>query len=376
MDFSPMHRFTTSAFFLALTALAIPAHAGFEWIPPTAAEARPVMAQPNTMSGGSSAMVPMPSKPGATVTTTQTTQTQTLTPMPGEQPAPAMAAPRGMIVEQRVENTSPNIVWNDSQAGGRPQVTPVAMNTSSSANAPRDLTPEPVIGSSVAGGSSEKVEGFGRDVPLTVATRQMVPQGYVVQYGQGVDPNTTVTWTGGRSWKESLGDALAEKNLKATVIADSVMIEPVAPSQQLRAEPLGALVTHTQTTAPLPPVTEVTVTNTTTTSSGMQSPMLQNVAYTPATSLPGPQVWVAPRASTLRQVLTDWSREAGVQLQWSAQYDYPLMSDVQLSGTFEEAVETLLSGLVDAQPRPVARLHPNAPSGPPILVVETRHILE
>lgn len=352
-----MNRFTTSALFLALMGLTLPAQAGFEWIPPTEAPQRPVMAQPLASDG----MVPLPDKP---VTQMQTTTTVTA--------APAAPAPQGeVVVRQRVENTSPSIAWNDSQAAPMP----VAMTAS---NAPRDLTPQPVIGAT-ASSSSDKVDGFGRDVPLTVATRQMVPQDYVVQYGQGVDPNTTVTWTGGRSWKEALSDALAEKNMKATIIADSVMIEPVAPQQQLRAEPLATIV---EPAPAMPPVTEVTVTNTTTTTSssvsmdGMPSPMMQNVAYTPAPSMPTPQVWVAPRASTLRQVLADWSREAGVQLQWSAQYDYPLMSDVQLTGTFEAAVETLLSGLVDAQPRPVARLHPNAPNGPAILVVETRHILE
>lgn len=364
-----MNRFTTAALFLTLMGLTAPAHAGFEWIPPTATEQpRPVLAQPaQPVPVASDTLVPLPDKPAAT------TQMQTTTTTVTTQPTPA---PQNEIVRQRVENTSPSIAWNDSQANAAPaQVTPVAMNTSSS-NAPRDLTPHEGAAAPVIG-ASDKVEGFGRDVPLTVATRQMVPQGYVVQYGQGVDPNMTVSWTGGRSWKEALGDALAEKNLKATVIADSVMIEPVAPAQQLRAEPLATVV-ESAPAAPLPPVTEVTVTNTTTTSS-TQSPMMQNVSYTPAAAaapISAPQVWVAPRASTLRQVLTDWSREAGVQLQWSAQYDYPLMSDVQLTGTFEEAVETLLSGLVDAQPRPVARLHPNAPNGPAILVVETRHILE
>lgn len=85
--------------------------------------------------------------------------------------------------------------------------------------------------------------------------------------------------------------------------------------------------------------------------------------------------WSADAGATLRSVLSRWSREAGVQLYWSSEYDYPLQADVMLNGTYEKAVSTLLDGMRDAQPRPLGRLHPNPPDGPAVLIIETRHVI-
>lgn len=375
-----MNRSLMLAVLPALVCVSVSARAGFEWVPPTKTDNAPVMAAPLQAEpssavfdqGASSALVPMPDKPVA-VTTTQTTRQTTISSGDVANAPLAPAAPDFIVRSEPTPAPETNTV----------PATRMGVS-SNNGNAPRDLTPpvesQPVIAQAsvttvqtTAPANPDLIQGFGRDVPLTIATRQIVPSDHTVQYAPGVDPSTNVTWTGGRSWKEALNDALAEKNLKAIVIADSVMIEPVAGAALLRAEPLAAA-------APLPPIAnEVRVENTSTvtTTTTAATDMVPDVTVVQAApQMPGKQMWVAPRASTLRQVLTDWTREAGVQMQWSAQYDYPLMSDVQIGGTFEEAVETLLSGLVDAQPRPVARLHPNEPNGPAILVVETRHILE
>lgn len=340
--------------FLAVTAMATcvvtSAHAGFEWVPPAKTEEpAPVFAQ--AMPSEPMA-APAPMQQSAAPSSDDMTATTGIVPMPPEQP----------VQEARPE--------------------PVRM-----ASAPRELAPDPLMAAPARKAPTDQVEGFGRDIPLTIATRQIVPSDFTVQYGRGVDPNMAISWTGGRSWKVALADALAEKDLKATIVADSVMIEDTSPAQKLKAEPLATAPAMTNTMEPLQ---EVTVTQTTTTQTAMAPmpeqpmPAMPPVMVAPepapmaaAAPVPAmPQVWVAPQSSTLRQVLSDWCKESGVQLQWSAQYDYPLMSEAQISGSFEEAVETLLDGLVDAQPRPVARLHPNEPNGPAILVVETRQILE
>jgi len=76
----------------------------------------------------------------------------------------------------------------------------------------------------------------------------------------------------------------------------------------------------------------------------------------------------------LKTVLESWSNLEGVDLFWSADYDYDLIGDVNISGNFEEAVEELLKGFSDAKPKPVGRLHPNLPHGPAVLVIETSQI--
>ena len=79
---------------------------------------------------------------------------------------------------------------------------------------------------------------------------------------------------------------------------------------------------------------------------------------------------------SLRTILSDWSQDAGVELYWDSQFDYPLDSSVRIKGTYEQAVKNLLTGLRDAQPRPIARLHPNLPAGPAVLVVQTQQIIQ
>ena len=86
--------------------------------------------------------------------------------------------------------------------------------------------------------------------------------------------------------------------------------------------------------------------------------------------------WVANKGDSLRNVLEEWSTQAGSDMFWSSDYDYPLAGAVNVSGSFEEAVQNLLRGFEQARPKPVARLHPNLPHGPAVLVVETLQSLD
>ena len=57
--------------------------------------------------------------------------------------------------------------------------------------------------------------GFGHDVPLRFAVRQLLPKDWRVRYGQGVDPDQPVTWEGGRPWDYVLRDAVRPLGLQA-----------------------------------------------------------------------------------------------------------------------------------------------------------------
>jgi hypothetical protein len=51
-------------------------------------------------------------------------------------------------------------------------------------------------------------KGFGKNVPLGFACRQIVPAAVRVTYGSGVSPSTRVSWQGGRGWNEVLREAV------------------------------------------------------------------------------------------------------------------------------------------------------------------------
>ncbi len=317
------------------------------------------------------------------------------------------------------------------------------------------------------------VEGFGRDVPLALAMRQIVPPDYAFSFGDGVDPGQRISWTGGAPWNQVLQKAIESSGLgvdvdgKTVVVAvgkgeafppvvtpqlpavllqappaspapDSAMMPlprmagkppgapvplalssgnpvPSGPVQKASVPPASARLSSfmkapvaeplpvmakkgVDTESLLPPSSaqgqELPVVPENGVGSGEEArgvspapvfapsvPIVQTKSSDPIPAYPrsfdanAVRDWAADSGSTLRQILSTWSREAGVQLYWSSEYDYPVQADVMLNGTYEKAVATLLDGLRDAQPRPLGRLHPNPPDGPAVLIIETRHIL-
>lgn len=59
--------------------------------------------------------------------------------------------------------------------------------------------------------------GFGRQVPLAFAARQIVPSGVKTSFGPGVDQAALVDWSGGRPWIEVLRAAVQPIGLHVTV---------------------------------------------------------------------------------------------------------------------------------------------------------------
>lgn len=59
--------------------------------------------------------------------------------------------------------------------------------------------------------------GFGRQVPLAFAMRQIVPAGVKTTFGPGVDQTALVDWSGGRPWVEVLRTAIHPLGLHVTV---------------------------------------------------------------------------------------------------------------------------------------------------------------
>lgn len=61
-----------------------------------------------------------------------------------------------------------------------------------------------------------RAEGFGVDVPLIVAAQQIVPadKGILVELGDGVNPDATVVWNGGRPWPTVMREALKPHGYK------------------------------------------------------------------------------------------------------------------------------------------------------------------
>jgi hypothetical protein len=57
-------------------------------------------------------------------------------------------------------------------------------------------------------------EGFGEQVPLRFAVRQIVPRAVKVTYGPGADPDAAVDWRGGQGWNRVLFRAVKPLGLR------------------------------------------------------------------------------------------------------------------------------------------------------------------
>jgi len=67
-------------------------------------------------------------------------------------------------------------------------------------------------------------EGFGEQVPLRFAVRQIVPKAVKVTYGPGADPDAAVDWKGGQGWNWVLYRAVKPLGLRLVMTHMAVEI--------------------------------------------------------------------------------------------------------------------------------------------------------
>ena len=241
--------------------------------------------------------------------------------------------------------------------------------------------------------SNEIAVGFGNDIPLTTALRQILPANYTYVLDQNIDGEQFVTWNGGREWPIVLNDMVQPLGLETSIDGQIVRITSkaqvefqdsiiwnAAPLEQPQPQSIAPtnIVPAPQPAAPSAPsimtLEDIEAKAIESLPTPPQNIIMQDF-QTPQTSIV-PDVsegqWRAQNGDSLRTVIESWANIEGVDLYWSSEFDYKLAGDVNISGNFEQAIETLLSGFSEAQPRPTGRLHPNLPHGPAVLVVETR----
>lgn len=106
------------------------------------------------------------------------------------------------------------------------------MPPANSVNSPEASAVRPSMARAAPRGpGSPLAYGFGRQVPLAFALRQIVPKGVAVGFADDLDPEAVVVdWNGGRPWPDVLRSMLRQPGLQATFKTGSVLIERVRPS--------------------------------------------------------------------------------------------------------------------------------------------------
>ncbi len=60
------------------------------------------------------------------------------------------------------------------------------------------------------------INGFGTQVPLVIALREIVPASYQFAYADGLNLGTLVNWKGGKPWRDVLRSVVTPLGLTAT----------------------------------------------------------------------------------------------------------------------------------------------------------------
>lgn len=108
-----------------------------------------------------------------------------------------------------------------------------AVSSSTSASLPGVVADQPHIdpGDAHASGQSAQAKrprvvlGFGDQVPLSFACRQIVPRGVRVAYGPGASPDALVSWKGGEAWQLVLGRAIQPLGLHMVAAGTKLTIK-------------------------------------------------------------------------------------------------------------------------------------------------------
>ena len=93
---------------------------------------------------------------------------------------------------------------------------PLPAATASSPSKPRHAHPHP---------REPVIVGFGDQVPLSFAVRQIVPASYQVSFAESVDKAVPVDWKGGKPWRAALSDAVRPLGLTVSVAGAAVTIQ-------------------------------------------------------------------------------------------------------------------------------------------------------
>ena len=227
------------------------------------------------------------------------------------------------------------ISWNTPRSAGMQNMQKAAAKTMPQ-NAPQSVLPvestalyatngAPTAGAAVNDAIASRYDianGFGRDLPVVMAIRQIVPAQYGFVFDDGIDLSSRVSWQGGKPWDIVLQETLTPLGLTASIHGSVVTVTRGGGMRSAGAQMSTQTINDTNTTsmAPAPLTTPVqdmpaaggysaTPVSATAPAAGAASNMIGSAGPLGSTA-----TWIAPRNSSLRAILEDWCEKAGVEL--------------------------------------------------------------
>jgi len=261
-------------------------------------------------------------------------------------------------------------------------------------------TVAPVMPAAAPSAPRPVVDGFGTNVPLSLALQQIIPAGLTVEDQVGLDQNMMVSWAGGRPFDKVLEDMLYANGVRVTVTGNSVVLfratgvgvvsSPVAvpvtsvvsrPPVAAMPVPLPSVVAP----APLPEriVSDISVVPAAPAGTGPAvASVPENIQAAPQNSSGQKfdasviDLFSGRTNESVQTVLSRWGRISGVVVEWSVGTDLTLPQSFAVNATFSRAVERLLNIYRDDPARPVATLETDPITGYAVLRVTRAGMLQ
>ncbi len=231
------------------------------------------------------------------------------------------------------------------------------------------------LGVSAHGTAFAEFEGFGSDIPLESAAKQIVPEGFSVDYGAGVDKSAPVSWSSADDWKGALSSAVSKRGLKAEIGSDTVLIvkAPTTSARPYSSTPSKDMVqkkrTNDRKSAPRPRRAEPRdpeVRESAAVGGGGFTIRPYREAAKPGQGLKGKDFsdkqdgwqkydgkgqFVVEEGYMLHGTLSTWAEATGWKVVWDSQHDYLIEANATFEGDFVKASSELVRAMRDARPQ-------------------------
>lgn len=202
---------------------------------------------------------------------------------------------------------------------------------------------------------SAPLKGWGKDIPLSTALKQVVPDGWKAKKMGSVDLNKKVNWNGNKPWVNVLDDLAVQNGFKANVDWNSKTLT-ISSTNSFENKVANPVVSSVSTTSrPVFSGTSVSSTG----------------SVSPSYSYSSGRTWQLVSTKTLKENIQQWANDAGWTLSWAAP-DYPIVGNMTLTGQID-AADGPIARVVAAYAKAKQPLRASINEGNKVIRIESRN---
>jgi hypothetical protein len=230
-----------------------------------------------------------------------------------------------------------------------------------------------------SGAAFAAFDSFGSGIPLESAAKQIVPEGFTVDYGAGVDKATAISWGSAPDWQSALSTAVAKKGLKAEIGSGTVVIVKAkasearpyssTPSKDIVQKKSGterkrAPKPHTDRAEPRDPPTvrEAAAVggggfairpyrDSSKPGQGLKDKDFADTKKDGWQKYEGKGQFIVEEGYMLHGTLSTWAEATGWKVIWNSEHDYLIEANATFDGDFVKASSDLIKAMGDARPQ-------------------------